>query len=235
MDQLRSHYGPSYPDVLSKAAEIQGLQQKIKQLGEQGKTEAAGKKHNNPAIESQIAQADEQIRKHEARQAELASQIKFHVAAIGGVPEVQEQVSAATNDVAVASDRYKRLEDRKFGADMFSDVEARQQGERFVLLEPAQPPEQPVSPNRALIDSIGIGSGLVISLLLVVVLELFDPTVKTEREIRERLQVPIFGEIPPLSTESVNQRRRLWSALVTAGNLVLAVGYIGVLVVSFRK
>jgi protein tyrosine kinase modulator len=235
LDQLRSHYGPSYPDVLSKQADIHTLQEKIKQLGEQGKADATSKKHNNPAIESQIAQADEQIRKHEARQAELASQIKFHVAAIGGVPEVQEQVSAATNDVAVASDRYKRLEDRKFGADMFSDVEARQQGERFVLLEPAQPPEQPVTPNRALIDSIGIGAGLVLSLVIVLILELLDPAVKTEREIRERLKVPVFGEIPAFTTSSANQRRRVWSILATTGNLLLAVGYIGVLMVSFRK
>jgi succinoglycan biosynthesis transport protein ExoP len=235
MDQLRSHYGPSYPDVLTKEADIQTLRQKIKQLGDQGKSDSAGKKHGNAAIENQIAQADEQIRKHEARQAELASQIKFHVAAIGGVPEVQEQVSAATNDVTVASDRYKRLEDRKFGADMFSDLEARQQGERFVLLEPAQPPDQPITPNRALIDSIGVGAGLVISLLIVVILELLDPAVKTEREIRERLKVPIFGEIPPLITPGVSHRRRLWSILATTGNLLLAVGYIGVLVVSFRK
>jgi polysaccharide chain length determinant protein (PEP-CTERM system associated) len=236
MDQLRSHYGPSYPDVLSKAADIQALQQKIKQLGEQGKSDATtSKKHSNPAIESQIAQADEQIRKHEMRQAELASQIKFHVAAIGGVPAVQEQVSAATNDVAVASDRYKHLEDRKFGADMFSDVEARQQGERFVLLDPAQPPDQPITPNRAIIDSIGVVAGLVVSLLFVAVLELLDPSVKTEREIREQLKAPIFGEIPPLNTESANRRRRLRLVLATAGNLLLVVGNVGVLVASFRK
>lgn len=233
MDQLRAHYGPSYPDVLSKAADIQTLQKKIKDLEEQGRPESASKKHHNPAIESQIAQADEQIRKHEARQAELESQIKFHVVAIAGVPAVQEQVAAATNDLSVAQDRYKRLEDRKFGADMFSDVEARQQGERFVLVDPAQPPEKPATPNRPLIDGIGAAAGLVVSLLVVAILELLNPAVKTEREVLERLKVPVFGEIPRLTMKS--HRRRFWSLGATPANLLFVVGYVGVFMASSGK
>jgi uncharacterized protein involved in exopolysaccharide biosynthesis len=211
MDQLRSHYGPNYPDVLIKAAEIEGVKKKIQDLGAQGQSDASlNKKHQNPALENQIAELDQQIGKHEARQAELQSQIKFHVAAIGGVPAVQEQVSAATNELAIASDRYKRLEDRKFGADMFSDIESRQQGERFVLLEPAQPPDAPVSPNRKLISAVGAAAGLMLSLFVVAVLELTDASVKTKREVVERLKVPVFGEIPRLNTSNA-VRRRFWS------------------------
>jgi succinoglycan biosynthesis transport protein ExoP len=236
MDQLRSHYGPSYPDVVSKAAEIQNLKQRIKEVQEQVKsTQVVSKKHQNPAIESQIAQADQDIQKHGAREKELESRAKFHETALARVPVAQEQLTAATNDLAAASDRYKRLEDRKFGADMFSDVESRQQGERFVLLDPAQPPERPITPQRALIDGIGVGAGLGISLLLIAALELLDPTVKTEREVRERLSAPIFGEIPPLTTKSDDRRRSLWAALAVTGNLLLAIGYAGVLAASLRK
>jgi succinoglycan biosynthesis transport protein ExoP len=235
MGELRSHYGPEYPDVLTKAADIENLQKKIKDLADQGLLDANKNKHNNPALESQIAQMGEQIRKHQARQAELESQIKFHVAAIGGVPKVQEEVAAANNDLVVAQDRYKRLEDRKFGADMFSDVEARQQGERFVLVDPAQPPAQPVTPNRLLIDSIGAGAGLILSLIVIAVIELIDPAVKTEREVQDLLKAPIFGEIPILSTKSRSRKRRIWSGLTAAANLLLTVGYAGLLVMSLKK
>jgi uncharacterized protein involved in exopolysaccharide biosynthesis len=218
MDQLRSHYGPNYPDVLTKAAEIENVQKKISELAAQGKSDMTTTKHGNPAIQSQIAQADEQIRKHEERQAQLQSQIKFHVTAISGVPAVQEQVASATNELALASDRYKRLEDRKFGADMFSDLESRQQGERFVLLEPAQPPDAPASPNRPLISSIAAAAGLLISLIVVAVLELIDPAVKTKREIAEYLKVPVFGEIPHVSGAEI-LRRPFWSAGAVAEQL----------------
>jgi len=233
MDQLRSRYGPSYPDVLSKAADIQNIEQKINQLRQQGISAQSGK-HHNPALESQIAQTEEEIKKHQARQAELASLIKFHESAIEAVPAAQEELTAATNDVAVASDRYKRLEDRKFGADMFSDVEARQQAERFVLLEPAQPPEQPAIPNRPLIDEIGAGAGLCIALFMAVVLEVFNPTVRTERELHDRLKAPIFGEIPRLNTKLETRRRRLWTAMAATGNLMLALGYAKLLAAALK-
>ena len=236
LDQLRSHYGPNYPDVLSKAAEIQGVKDKMKALGGEEKSASAkSSKLGNPAIESQISQLDEQIRKHKAREAELTSQINFHAAAAQRVPAAQEKLTAASNDVAAASDRYKHLADRKFGADMFSDVESRQEAERFVLLDPAQPPERPVSPNRLLIDGVGAGAGLALALVLVVLLEIANPAVKTEREISERSGAPVFGTIPLLTTKSDNRRQHLWTALAATGDLLLAVGYFTVLAASLKK
>lgn len=236
MEQLRSHYGPNYPDVLSKAAEIQAVQNKIGAFGSDVKS-APGKgiKVSDPAIESQISELDEQIRKHEAREAELSSQINFHQNVLQRVPAAQEKLTTASNDVADASDRYKRLADRKSGADMFSDVESRQEAERFVLLEPAQAPEKPVSPNRLLIDAIGLGAGLVFALVLVGVLEIASSAIKTEREISERSGVPVFGTIPRLASKSDTRRQHVWTALAAAGNLLLAVGFFAVLAASLKK
>jgi capsular polysaccharide biosynthesis protein len=118
---------------------------------------------------------------------------------------------------------------------MFSDVESRQQAERFVLLDPAQPPEKAISPNRKLFDGVGLGAGLIVALLLVLVLEIISPAVKTEREISETLGAPIFGALPILTTSSDNRSRRFWTALAATGNLLLAVGYLGVLAASLRK
>lgn len=236
MEQLRSHYGPNYPDVLSKAAEIQAVKNKMDASGSRvSSAPGKGSKVSDPAIESQISGLDEQIRKHEAREAELTSQINFHQAVLQHVPAAQEKLTAASNDVAAATDRYKRLEDRKLGADMFSDVESRQEAERFVLLEPAQAPEKPVSPNRLLIDAIGLGAGLVFALVLVCVREIASPAIKTEREISERSGVPILGAIPRLASKSETRRRHVWTALAAAGNLLLAVGFCSVLAASLKK
>jgi polysaccharide chain length determinant protein (PEP-CTERM system associated) len=236
LDQLRSHYGPSYPDVLGKEAEIKSVKDSMKELPTRDTVAPAtdGPAHN-PAVESEISQLDDEIKKHETREARLASQIKFHEAALQRVPAAQEQLTAATNDLSAAADRYKRLGERKFGADMFSDVEARQAGERLVLLDPAQLPEKPMSPNRLLIDAAGAVAGLALALFLVVALEIASPTVKTEREISETLGVPIMGEIPRSTTTVNNRRERFWGLLAASGNLLLALGYFGVLAVSLRK
>src|SRR5271165_6234015 len=229
MDQLRARYGPDYPDVLSKAADIESVQKQIKDLQQPIKpgspAPATERKRHNPVIESQIAQLDDEVRKHEARQTDLKSQIAYHESALERAPAAEQELTAASNDYANAEDHYKRLEDHKFAADMSSDVETRQKGERFVILDPAQPPEHAYGPNRLLIDLGGLLGGLGLAVFLVVMLEVADNTVKTQRELGDRLKVPVFGEIPWSTTRSRKRTSLAWSVLAAGANLILAIGY----------
>jgi succinoglycan biosynthesis transport protein ExoP len=238
MDELRSRYGPDYPDVQSKAAEIQKVQLQIQELEKSSpptkSATATGIKHHNPVVEGQLAQLSDEVQKHQARQKELKSQITYYQSSLERAPAAEQQLTEAASDYASAADRYKRLEDHKFGADMSSDVESRQKGERFVILEPAQPPERPYAPNRPLIDVLGLVAGSVMALFLALGLEILDPTVKTQRELGERLKAPVFGEIPWLITNSSKKRRRIWTTLAASGNLVLALGYVRLLTAALR-
>lgn len=238
MDALRSRYGPNYPDVQSKAAEIQKVESQIRELEKlipaAKSASASGLKHHNPVVESQIAQLSDEIQKHEARQNELKSQIGYYHSTLEQAPEAAQELTAATSDYTNAADRYKRLEDRKFGADMSSAIETRQQGERFVLLDPAQPPDRPFQPNRPLLDIFGLVAGVFISLIVVVGLEVVDATVKTRRELVERIKAPVFGEVPWLIADSSRRRERVWAALAASGNLILTMGYVGLLIAALR-
>jgi len=238
MDQLRSEYGPSYPDVQSKAAEIQKVEQQIQELEKASpaakSTRATALKRHNPVVEGQIAQLSEEIKKREAAQNEIKSQMAYYQRSLEQAPQVAQELAAAANDYNDAEGRYKHLEDRKFGADMSSAVETRQKGEQFQILEPAQPPEHPFQPNRPLLDIVGLGAGLIVGLLLAVGLEILDGTVKTKRELNDRLSSPVFAEIPWFMTDSRKKRQRIWAALAVSGNLILALGYIRFLAAALR-
>jgi polysaccharide chain length determinant protein (PEP-CTERM system associated) len=233
MDQLRTRYGPSYPDVVTKAAEIDKLQKDIKKADAANKAQQAvspvNPKHHNPVIESQIAQIDNEIRDHRIRQESLKSQIEYHQAILEKAPAAEEQLTAANNDYNEAADHLKRLEDHKFSADISSDVETRQKGERFIVLEPALTPDHPYSPNRPLIDLIGLGAGLLAGLFLTVILELVDDTIKTPRELEDLFTAPIMGEIPWSPTSMVRKRWTVGSAFAATANLLMAMVYAGLL------
>jgi polysaccharide biosynthesis transport protein len=237
MDQLRTRYGPSYPDVLSKQAEITKLQADIKKAQGANKDQQtatpANLKHHNPVIESQIAQVDNDIRDREKREESLKSQIAYHQAILEKAPTAEQELTAATNDYNEAADHLKRLEDHKFSADISSDVETRQKGERFVVLEPAVLPDQPFSPDRLLIDLIGLGAGLFAGLALGVALELIDDTVKTPRELGDLFIVPVLGEIPWNPTV-VRRKLSVWSAVAASADLILMLVYAGFLVRAIR-
>jgi hypothetical protein len=144
------------------------------------------------------------------------------------------QIAAATRYYYIAQDEYKRLQEHKFAADVSSDVETREKGERFVILQPAQPPSSPDSPKRLLIDLLAVAAGIPIALFVVLALEVVDGSVKTAQEIGERLRVPVLGEIPWLDTSAGTRRQRRRGLLAVVGNAVLAVGYCAFLALALR-
>ena len=237
MDELRSRYGPSYPDVLTKAEEIASVEKQIKEE-EKGatttkSTRVAGRR-SNPVVESQITQLDADIAKHQDRLKDIKSRIDYYQQSLQEAPQAEQQLTAATNDYNNAEDRYKRLEEHKFAADMSSDVETRQKGERFVVLEPAQVPEHPYAPNRLLIDALGLIAGLGLGFLLVIAREIGDSTIKTKRELADRINLPVFGEMPWLPSKNVRKRTYVWAALAITANFALMTGYLALLRQALR-
>jgi hypothetical protein len=131
-------------------------------------------------------------------------------------------------DYQAAQDHYKYLLERKFSADMASDLETRQKGERFEVLDAAQVPDKPDTPNRPLINGIGLLAGLIVAFVGTLALEILDPSIKTEREVISELQVPVFGEIPWLPTKAENRRklRRTMAALASTAMLVTVYAFV---------
>ncbi|HZU42495.1 MAG TPA: Wzz/FepE/Etk N-terminal domain-containing protein [Terriglobales bacterium] len=231
-DQLLSHYGPDYPDVKAKTVEIQQLQQKIKDqqkaAADLGKDAASAPRSRNPVIESQLTALDSEMQRVAAHEKAVKEQLEFHQSKLQIAPELDQQLKQAQADADAAADQYKKVQERKFTADMSQDLEARQQAERFVVLEPALPPEKPFEPNRPLINGIGFGAGLLLGILVAIALEMFDTTVKTQREVTEQLPVPVFGEIPWLPTAAGTRRRHMHSLVAALSNSVLALIFLAI-------
>src|SRR5579864_4698921 len=208
LDLLRTRYGPDYPDVLKIEDHIKALKAQMKPAAKPDASPAATPPpagHHNPVLEGQIAALDQEMQQHAAREKELQSQIAFHQAKLEATPEAKQLLAAAQRDYDQAEQNYKDIQVRKFSADVSSDVEIRQKGERFMIVQPAQPPARPYQPDRELIDGAALPAGLGLAICLAIVLEVMDGTVKTRREITEKIAAPVLAEIPWLQT-SINSR-----------------------------
>jgi polysaccharide chain length determinant protein (PEP-CTERM system associated) len=223
VDQLRQRYGPSYPEILKKNNQIRALEA---QLEESNKAEPnappAPAKERNPVVQSQIAKLDEEIQERKADERKIEAQIDQHQAELARIPIFEQQVSSVMRDYEAAQDHYKRLADRKFSADMATDMEIRQKGERFEILDPAQVPYKPTSPDRPILDLIGLAGGLAFGFVGALALEILDLSVKTEQEVINQLGAPVFGDVPWFPTPVANRRRRLQTILACAGSALLA-------------
>jgi len=106
------------------------------------------------------------------------------------------------------------------------NLERRQIGEQFRILDGARLPERPVSPNRLRINILGILTGLSIGLGLVALLEYRDTTFKTDDDIVTTLALPVLAVIPAMTNagerRAQRRRRMLLAASASIGCMVLA-------------
>lgn len=230
LDDLRKQYGPAYPDVIKKTQDVEDLERQIKELREssagQRSKGKAPQKMQNPVVESQISALDQQIHKNLDRQAEIKQEMGFRQGKLASIPVVEQQMSSVTRDFEVSRDHYRMLLEKKFGADMASDLESRQKGERFVILDPAQIPAKPERPNRLIIDLLALAVGFGLGLGVAFIREIMDPSVKTEREITEMLSTPIMAHIPWLQTLGFRERELRKNLFLSACSAVLAGTYL---------
>lgn len=229
LDDLRKQYGPAYPDVVKKSQDVENLERQIKVVRESSDGQRKSRppqRMQNPVVESQISALDQQIQKNLDRQAEVKKEIGFRQAKLAGIPVVEQQMSSVTRDFEVSRDHYRMLLEKKFGADMASDLESRQKGERFVILDPAQVPARADRPNRLIIDLLALAVGFGLGLATAFVREIMDPSVKTEREITEMLATPIMAHIPWLQTLGFRERQLRKNLFLSACSAVLAGTYL---------
>ena len=88
---------------------------------------------------------------------------------------------------------------------MAVNLERKQEGEQFVVLDPANLPDRPSYPNRPLFALGGLGGGLGLGLGIAFFLEMKDSSFKTERDVEFALHLPVLAMVPeivPLSAKN---------------------------------
>jgi succinoglycan biosynthesis transport protein ExoP len=227
---LRAQYGPNFPDVRKAQADLDRLKKKEAASKAQApplvQTEVVVPSPNrrNPVIDAQVAKLNQEIDEQTKLQAPLQQQIDFHVGKLERVPIFEQQIAGLMRDYDSLRAHYQSLLDKKLSAQMASELEARQKGERFVILDSAPIPDQPFGPNRVLIGFAGLMVGLVGGIGLAIVIELMDLSVRSEHEATELLGIPVLAGIPQMYTAAQLRSRRIKFALAALLTTSLASG-----------
>jgi polysaccharide chain length determinant protein (PEP-CTERM system associated) len=147
-------------------------------------------------LRTSVLLLDQQIRDKTKQQAELQKQIAGYEARLRISPLVEEQYKQLTRDYQTALDFYNSLLKQNDQATMARDLQNRQQGEMFKVLDPASLPEKPSYPNRPEIVGGGFGGGLALGLAMVLLLELRDKSIRSEDDVEFFLKVPTLAIVP---------------------------------------
>jgi len=212
---LEARYTADHPDVRKTKNDIAQLKKKIEEAGTATKDKPTtgvqtAKLVEPPQIQqlrNLIHQAVQTIREKTQDQERLQTQIRTYQARVQLSPMVEQQYKEITRDYQTALEFHNSLLAKKTESEMARDLERRQQGEQFRVMDPANLPEKPSFPNRPLFAGGGLAAGLLLALGVVAVLEARDKSMHNERDVQYYLQLPTLALVPSLSLGNGKQSR----------------------------
>jgi polysaccharide chain length determinant protein (PEP-CTERM system associated) len=207
LTKLRASYGELHPDVIRTKNDIAALESRI---ADQAKTvETAEAKNQDTAVEPiQVAQLRAQIHTDDLiiagksrDEEQIRQQIKLYQDRIRSSPAVEREYKELTRDYQTALDFYNDLLKHRDQSAMANDLERRQQGEQFRIMDPPNLPDKPFFPNRPLFALGGIAGGLAMGLGIAIALELRNTTFRTDRDVEQILQLPVLAMISRIDAQ----------------------------------
>src|SRR5207245_2638432 len=200
---MQSTYNEKYPDVVALKEQIRGLEAKIAQdapaaAPAPAPTRPKGGRElkaapQNPYIVNLMQQLDQATVESKASTDEirgLNTQIAMYQRRIENTPRREQELSLITRDYETTRDLFRSLLSKREEAGIAADLEAKNKGERFRIIEGAGMPERPTGPNRLRLLMVGMVLALAAAAVAVVLAEQVDTSYRT---VREALAQLIYG------------------------------------------
>jgi len=215
LSNLQSAYTEDHPDVIRTKHDIAVLQKKIADT-EGANGAPSGSKGSKTSIEpaqiqqlrAQVHSDDSMIAAKTKEQEQIRKQIGLFQGRIQSSPTVEQQYKELTRGYQTALESYNELQKKRDNSEMATNLERKQEGEQFSVLDPANLPDKPSFPNRPLFALGGLGGGLALGLGLAFLLEMKDTSVKTERDVEFALHLPVLAMVPEIEPASEKKGTR---------------------------
>lgn len=209
LTSLQARYTDDYPDVIKAKADIAALKKKIAEGGDQTVVE-----DKNPKVEpAQITQLravirndDQTISEKTKEQDQIRQQIKTYQGRIQSTPGVEQQFKELTRGYQTAVQSYNDLQKKYQDSEMAVDLERKQQGQQFRVLDPANLPDRPSFPNRPLFAFGGFGAGLGLGVVLALFIEIQNTSMRSERDVEFALRLPVLAMVPAIDPHGKKEK-----------------------------
>jgi protein tyrosine kinase modulator len=229
LQELRSRYTDRYPDVVEAQAEIEALTRQLTEAKAKGRTDVDTSISASPHVlrlreARSLIEAETKALKSEEQH--LKTLINTYQHRVEQSPRREQEFKELARDYETTRELYQSLLKKYEEASIAENMEQRQQGELFRIIEPAVPPKRPVtSPIRLILMTIAVSVGLAIG--AIVAAEQLDTSFHTGDELRAHAVAPLLVTIPPIFTDADVRRQalrfRLAATAVTVGILGLSV------------
>lgn len=235
--QLELRFTPEHPDIARAKRIIAGLEAKAEAealtaaVSPEAASAASVAGRPTPAMTKLAADRREaaEIRARiEARKVEekrLQEALAMYTSRLEASPSLESAMTELMRDYGTLQEQYTALLQKSEQSKIAVNLERRQIGEQFRIIDGARQPERPISPDRVRYNLFGLLAGLAAGLALVALLEYRDTTLKTDDDVAISLSLPVLAVIPTMITAQERRRmirrRRLLAVSASLASLVV--------------
>ena len=243
LDALLTRYSEKHPDVLLLKEEIKNLEAAAAKeapsskdsLSKDAAPRGPGGGGLRAALLATVGDLTAEIASLQVAMGDLRKKIVAYQTRIDNTPLRGIELSKITRTYDITLRKYQDLLGKGVESQISENMEKREKGDQFQILDPANFPQKPIFPNRPLILLVGFLGGLAGGIGIALLLETLDNSFKSGEELDGYTNIPLLASIPSVVSRGniLEQRRvQLWIFLSSAG--VLAVGLIAIRVAGPR-
>src|SRR5438067_2963644 len=209
LQNLLTQYKEKHPDVIAKKLQLESVKRDQDQMIADWKARTEERKNKleqltDPrvlSLKTQITMLDSDTERQQKLLDETNKQIAELDARINAIPNAEVGIEAIDREYQTKKLNYDNLLTQQQKVVMGADAAKDQQGGGIQVVDPANLPERPVAPKRAVLTAVGFGIGLALGLILAVGFEfrrLF--TIQTTEDAKHYTNLPVLATIPELLT-----------------------------------
>jgi polysaccharide chain length determinant protein (PEP-CTERM system associated) len=236
--ELNERYTEMFPEVTRTKQEVAVLERRIVEARRSAAL-AAGDANEDPQIAAVSPPGSDENRRMKAQLkttvAEIASlkkereEIRKSISSverkIEQSPRREQEMISMVRDYENQKRSYDDLLRKKLEADVSQNLEKRQKGTQFQILDPANLPEEPFQPNRKMVMGISFVLALVLGFGSAIVWEVMDLRLRDVRDFRHFYKVPILACIPTFQEDGYNREAALRRAAVFGGLITFTMAF----------
>jgi polysaccharide chain length determinant protein (PEP-CTERM system associated) len=228
---LETNYTAKHPDVIQLKSKIAALEAKYRTEGIQSSNLQKSDSSESQARILADKTLSEQFRQRSETKiaikdlvddiAKIKRQINTYQQRVERTPKREEGLLVLNRDYSNIQESYNSLLNRQLETEIALNMEKKQKGEQFRLIDPARLPRKPISPDLRRLFMIILAAGLGLGAGLIFVLDFLNSSLKDPEKFEDDLGLAVLATIPKVYQKKDYRLKRL-NHLLTALSILVA-------------
>lgn len=217
LTDLQARYTDRHPDIIRLKKQISDLEKEMAQsadadpivkpdntIAEQGGLSTKSSR----SLRRQMEETHREISDLEFEIPKIVEKIKSYQDRVEQTPRIEQELLSLRRDYDNIKISYDSLLQRKMEAELAVNMEKKQKGEQFQIIDPARVPSKPLEPDLRKLFMMTTLAGLSIGGGLIFLFEYLNHTFQNPEDIETELKIKVLALIPDIETSKTKMVKR---------------------------